>query len=105
MYYKQKRLVNLHALPHASPIWQSALRLPFPVKKVINSRGQHLGLIVDVVAELVEPYPIVTGLILKVGTRNSALLPWENVLSIGEDACVANISPRDLLGYKQHSHA
>jgi magnesium transporter len=74
-------------------------------KKVINSRGQHLGLIADAVAELVEPYPIVTGLILKQGTRNSALLPWENVLSIGEDACVANISPHDLLGYKQRSNA
>ena len=74
-------------------------------KKVINARGQHLGQIVDAVAEFVEPYPIVSGLILKVSAHKNALLPWKSVLSIGEDACVVNIAPHALAGYKKRGNA
>jgi magnesium transporter len=73
-------------------------------KKVINAGGQHLGQIADVVAEFVEPYPIVSGLILKVSAHKNALLPWKSVLSIGEDACVANITPQALTGYKKRGN-
>jgi magnesium transporter len=74
-------------------------------KKVINAGGQRLGQIVDVVAEFVEPYPTVSGLLLKVNVHKNALLPWKNVLSIGEDACVASITPQALAGYKKQENA
>jgi len=71
-------------------------------KKVINADGQQLGLVVDVAAEFAEPYPVVTGLILKAGRGKNLFLPCKDITSIDEDACATNISSNNLQEYKPH---
>jgi magnesium transporter len=69
-------------------------------KKVTNTDGQRLGMIVDVAAELAEPYPVVAGFILRAGRRHNLLLPCKDISIIDEDSYVTNIAPNDLQEYK-----
>ncbi|OGP52721.1 MAG: hypothetical protein A2Y65_07370 [Deltaproteobacteria bacterium RBG_13_52_11] len=71
-------------------------------KKVINADGKKLGLVVDVAAEFVEPYPVVTGFILKAGKRKNLFLPCTEVSGLDEDVYTANISSNNLQEYKPH---
>jgi magnesium transporter len=72
-------------------------------KKVINVGGQQLGKVVDVAAEFVEPYPVVTGFILKAGRRQKVFLPCKDISSIDDDVYTTNIAASNLDKYKPHS--
>jgi magnesium transporter len=72
-------------------------------KKVINADGEKMGLLVDMVAEFVEPYPIVTGFILKIGKKRNLFLPCKEIASIEKDIRVANTSPNTLEEYRPRS--
>ena len=71
--------------------------------KVINADGRQLGRIADVVAEFVDPYPIVTGFILAAGTQKNLFLPCNDVLSIDEDVRTVSILSNNLQEHKPHS--
>lgn len=72
-------------------------------KKAIDAGGRNLGVVVDVAAEFVEPYPVVTGLILKSGRKKNLFLSCKDLSSIDENASVANISPPNLQEHKPRS--
>lgn len=71
-------------------------------KKVVNAEGQQLGKIVDVAAEFVEPYPVVTGFILRSSREQNLFLPCKGISIIDEDTYVANIAVNNLQAYKPH---
>jgi len=71
-------------------------------QKVINADGQQVGKVVDVAAEFVEPYPVVTGFILKAGRGQNLFLPCKDISIIEEDACTTNILSNNLHGYQPH---
>jgi magnesium transporter len=72
-------------------------------KKVINAEGRQLGLVVDVAAEFLEPYPVVTGFILKAVRRQKVFLPCKDISSFDEDAYTTNIAASNLQKYKPNS--
>jgi len=69
-------------------------------KKVFNPDGQQLGKIVDVAAEFVEPYPVVTGFILKDGSRQNLFLPCKDISIVDEDTYVTTVASNNLQGHK-----
>ena len=69
-------------------------------KKVFNPDGRQLGKIVDVAAEFVEPYPVVTGFILKDGRGQNLFLPCKDISIVDEDTYVAAVASNSLLGHK-----
>jgi magnesium transporter len=69
-------------------------------KKAVTADGQQLGRIVDVAAEFVEPYPVVTGFILKASGWQSLFLPCKEVSIIYEDTYVTPITLNNLKEYK-----
>lgn len=71
-------------------------------KKVFNPDGQQLGKIVDVAAEFVEPYPVVTGFILKDGRGQNLFLPCKDISIVDEDTYVADIPSDKLQGHRPH---
>ena len=55
----------------------------FLARKLYHPDGSCLGRVVDLVAEKVEPYPVVTGLMVRRGVRGPrAFLPWSAVSRI-----------------------
>jgi CBS domain-containing protein/sporulation protein YlmC with PRC-barrel domain len=72
-------------------------------KKAVNTAGRQLGIVVDVAAEFVEPYPVVTGLILKADRRKKLFLSCKDLSSIDENCCIADISENNLQEYQQRS--
>jgi CBS domain-containing protein/sporulation protein YlmC with PRC-barrel domain len=53
--------------------------------KVIDSEGRPVGKILDLVARVAEPYPVVTYLLLKTGReKKQSLLAWQEVTETGE---------------------
>lgn len=71
-------------------------------KKVFNPDGQQLGKIVDVAAEFVEPYPVVTGFILKDGRGQNLFLPCKDISIVDEDTYVSAVASNNLQGHKPH---
>jgi magnesium transporter len=69
-------------------------------KKVTQAGGQRLGRIVDVAVEFAEPYPAITGFILKAGRRRNLLLPCKAVSIVDEKTYVADIASDKLQEYK-----
>src|SRR4030042_6345569 len=69
-------------------------------KKVFNPDGQQLGKIVDVAAEFVEPYPVVTGFILKDGRGQNLFLPCKDISIVDEDTYVTAVASNNLQGHK-----
>jgi magnesium transporter len=52
-------------------------------RKLLSAEGRSLGRVADIVAEKVEPYPVVAGLVIRQGVRGpKAFLPWSGVVSI-----------------------
>jgi len=51
-------------------------------EKVIDDRGKTLGKIIDLVAHLTEPYPVVTYMLLKT-SKKLLLLPWQKIAETG----------------------
>ncbi len=55
--------------------------------------GQRAGKIADMVAERTEPYPMVTGIIVRRGrTQKGLYLPWEKTFSRSRPSFPARIS-------------
>jgi len=52
-------------------------------KNVADDRGRSLGKIIDVIADLTEPYPIITHILLKGDRKKLASLPWQGVTEMG----------------------
>ncbi len=53
-------------------------------RKICHTDGRLLGRVADVIVEKVEPYPVVTGLMIRRGFKGSrAFLPWSAVSTIG----------------------
>jgi magnesium transporter len=71
-------------------------------KKVTTVEGRQLGFVVDVAAEFVEPYPVVTGFILRAGRGQNLFLPCKDISIIDEDTYVANIAVNNLQAYKPY---
>ena len=69
-------------------------------KKVFDPDGRQLGKIVDVAAEFVEPYPVVTGFILKDGRGQNLFLPCKDISIVDEDTYVAAVASNNLQGHK-----
>jgi magnesium transporter len=72
-------------------------------KKVTNADGQRLGLVIDLAAEFAEPYPLVTGFILKANRGKNLFLPCKDITMMGGDVCSTNISSNNLQEYKPQS--
>jgi magnesium transporter len=72
-------------------------------KKVTSAEGQHLGYIVDVAAQFAEPYPIVTGFILKTGKRRNLFLPCQNISSFDDEVYAATCAAGTLNEYKPYN--
>ncbi len=52
-------------------------------RRLLNAEGRCLGKVVDIVAEKIEPYPIVTGFVIRRGVRGpKAFLPWSEVTGV-----------------------
>jgi len=65
-------------------------------RKVVDSGGGILGRIVDLMAVLSEPYPIVTGALLKSESgREIFLLPWWKIREEGECYAADGLVPND----------
>jgi CBS domain-containing protein/sporulation protein YlmC with PRC-barrel domain len=55
----------------------------FLSRKVFDSGGEKLGRVVDLVAERGEAYPMITGLVVRIGRRSKRLyLSWEKIAHI-----------------------
>lgn len=66
-------------------------------KKIIGETGENIGRVCDVTAEIVEPYPIVTGIVLKPAEKNQrTFLPWREVIYVNGEVTVG-IRSRDAL--------
>jgi magnesium transporter len=72
-------------------------------KKVVNAKGQQLGKVVDVAAEFVEPYPVITGFILKAGRGQHLFLPCRDVSIVDDDTYVTDIPANKLQQYRPHN--
>jgi CBS domain-containing protein len=65
-------------------------------KNIIDSDGQPFGKIVDLVANLAEPYPPVTGVLCKTKMgRAPSLIAWRQITSTHEDFHVQLLLPED----------
>ncbi len=55
-------------------------------RRLLNSEGRYLGRVEDVVAEKIETYPVVAGLVIRRGFREpKVFLPWTGVAGIEPD--------------------
>ena len=67
-------------------------------RNIIGSTGEILGRVYDLTAEFIEPYPIVTGIILSSAQKkNPFFLPWKDVLDMDRTISVDIKSTRELL--------
>ncbi len=52
-------------------------------RNIVGATGETLGCVYDLTAEFVEPYLIVTGIILcSAQKKNPVVIPWENVVDM-----------------------
>ena len=59
-------------------------------RNIIGATGETLGRVYDLTAEFIEPYPIVTGIILSsVRKKTPFFLPWKDVLDMDRTISVA----------------
>jgi len=59
-------------------------------KMVIGPSDETLGNVYDVIAEIIEPYPVVTGIVFRsVREKDLLVLPWRDVLNINRIVSVA----------------
>lgn len=59
-------------------------------KKIVGAEGKVLGSVYDLIAEFVEPYPVVTGLVFSPTLKKRFfILPWKNVTDLNELVSVA----------------
>jgi magnesium transporter len=66
-------------------------------ENVVDDRGRPLGKIVDVVASLTEPYPIITHILLKGGKKIPNSMPWQRVTEVGDKFVADPQSVEDLM--------
>jgi magnesium transporter len=72
-------------------------------KKVVKPDGRRVGKIVDVAAEFVEPYPVITGFILKAVRVHNLFLPCRDISVIDEDTYITEIPTDKLQDYRPHN--
>ena len=66
-------------------------------RSIIGATGETLGRVYDLTAEFVEPYPIVTGIILRSAQKkNPVVLPWKDVVDMDQTISVSVSSIQDL---------
>ena len=66
-------------------------------RNIIGATGETLGRVYDLTAEFVEPYPIVTGIILSSAQKtNPVFLPWRDVLDMDRTISVSVKSIEEL---------
>ena len=66
-------------------------------RNIIGSTGEKLGRVYDLTAEFVEPYPIVTGIILQSAQKkNPVFVPWSDVLDMDRTISVSAKSVAEL---------
>jgi len=66
-------------------------------RSIIGATGETLGRVYDLTAEFVEPYPIVTGIILRPTQKNNpVVLPWKDVVDMDQTISVSVSSIKDL---------
>ena len=66
-------------------------------RSIIGATGETLGRVYDLTAEFVEPYPIVTGIILRSAQKkNPVVLPWKDVVDMDQTISVSVTSIQDL---------
>ena len=66
-------------------------------RNIIGSTGEIIGRVYDLTAEFVEPYPIVTGIILSSAQKkNPVFLPWKDVLDMDRTISVSVKSADEL---------
>ena len=66
-------------------------------KDIINETGKKIGRVRDLMVEIVEPYPIVTGIVLKAALKNQQIfLPWSEVNELNGSISVKPLSPDKL---------
>ena len=73
-------------------------------KKIVGAEGKALGRVYDLIAEFVEPYPAVTGLVFSPTFKKRFLiLPWKYVTDLDEAVSVAinAVSELSALGLRQ----
>ena len=73
-------------------------------KKIVGAEGKALGRVYDLIAEFVEPYPAVTGLVFSPTFKKRFLiLPWKYVTNLDEAVSVAinAVSELSALGLRQ----
>jgi magnesium transporter len=73
-------------------------------KKIVGAEGKALGRVYDLIAEFVEPYPVVTGLVFSPTFKKRFLvLPWENVTDLDKEISVTinTVSELSALGLRQ----
>jgi magnesium transporter len=59
-------------------------------KKIVGTEGKVLGRVYDLIAEFIEPYPAVTGLVFSSTLKKRFVtLPWINVTDLGAEVSVA----------------
>ncbi|HOO40944.1 MAG TPA: CBS domain-containing protein [Syntrophales bacterium] len=65
-------------------------------KRVLNRRNKKIGKVMDLVVGLVEPYPIVTEVLLSpAGSRENYCVPWSRVLEMDRVLRVDDFSPEE----------
>ncbi len=66
-------------------------------RSVVGATGETLGRVYDLTAEFVEPYPIVTGIILHTARKkNPLVLQWKDVVDMDQNISVSVTSIKDL---------
>lgn len=66
-------------------------------RNIIGATGEVLGRVYDLTAEFVEPYPIVTGIILSSAKKKiPVILPWDSVIDMDQTISVSVRSTREL---------
>lgn len=66
-------------------------------RSIIGATGETIGRVDDLTAEFIEPYPVVTGIILRPALgKNPVVLPWKHVADMDQAISVAATSIQDL---------
>lgn len=73
-------------------------------KNIVNTQGKLIGHVYDLAAEIVEPYPVVTGLTPGPSRSKKPLfLPWKKVVDLDEEVVVNTNSPDEFSELKLRS--
>jgi len=68
-------------------------------RKVYSLSGKKTGKIVDLVAERVEPYPMILGVVIQAKGRKKFYLPWEKMLQVEPRITLAEEDLLDLTNF------